>query len=485
MLNILKFTDTIKPKIAILVKTKAFKEKEIFSYYIKPLVDSGIPKEEIIALNLEYNNIDKASVSFIKEHLQKIEKVVQHYKLSHLLCTDAGYFKVLAKVKTSERSYGYSLQSIYPGVQVSLSCNYQSLYFNPSLQDKLSLGIVALSRDYFQNIGIFDQSPITHPRYPNTLQEVEDELNFLLAQEILACDIETAGLHLKQGKPITIAFAENQKSGCSFDLNSYLFQKKVDNLILQFFKEYKNKLVFHNATFDIGRLVRYYFMDHPRDTQGMLFGLDRLCSNFDDTKLMAYIQVNTASGNSLSLKDLAFEYIGNYALEGIKDISNIDQNKLLEYNLTDACATQYLFYKFRDSLDYPIYKDLYKPALRTITQKELCGMPINKEKVAVAKEQLTEISNKHIEAIKSSKIVQELEMRLKLDAAISANSKLKKLRKTSEDFGDLEFNPRSNKQTRILLYELLQLPILRFTDTNLPSTDSTALRGLINHLKSQ
>jgi DNA polymerase I-like protein with 3'-5' exonuclease and polymerase domains len=74
---------------------------------------------------------------------------------------------------------------------------------------------------------------------------------------------------------------------------------------------------------------------------------------------------------------------------------------------------------------------------------------------------------------------------LRLEAAIEATSKLKKKVKTAEDFADLTFNPRSTKQLRKLLYEMLNLPVLRYTDTNLPSTDGKTLDGLMAHLKKE
>ena len=45
------------------------------------------------------------------------------------------------------------------------------------------------------------------------------------------------------------------------------------------------------------------------------------------------------------------------------------------------------------------------------------------------------------------------------------------------------FNPNSNKQLRHLLYDQLELPIFRYTDTKLPSTDGKTLEGLIKWLE--
>ena len=114
---------------------------------------------------------------------------------------------------------------------------------------------------------------------------------------------------------------------------------------------------------------------------------------------------------------------------------------------------------------------------------ELCGMPLDWKQVVEAGIKLNQIKEQHVRAIANSDIIRLFENQLKLTAALDANKKLKKLRKTEKDFDDLHFNPRSNPQVRRLLYEELGLPVSRFTDTNLPSTAGKAIEGLIEHVK--
>jgi DNA polymerase I-like protein with 3'-5' exonuclease and polymerase domains len=67
--------------------------------------------------------------------------------------------------------------------------------------------------------------------------------------------------------------------------------------------------------------------------------------------------------------------------------------------------------------------------------------------------------------------------------AEEANKKLKKLRKTEEDFNHKSFNPGSTKEMRILLYEHLGLPVTSQTKTGLPATDARTLNTLIHTLR--
>ena len=57
----LKFVDgDASPKIGILIKESAFKEQQLIQYYVQPMVDAGIPRNEIVAMSLDYTRAGKA-----------------------------------------------------------------------------------------------------------------------------------------------------------------------------------------------------------------------------------------------------------------------------------------------------------------------------------------------------------------------------------------------------------------------------------------
>jgi DNA polymerase-1 len=64
--------------------------------------------------------------------------------------------------------------------------------------------------------------------------------------------------------------------------------------------------------------------------------------------------------------------------------------------------------------------------------------------------------------------------------AVKRNAKLKKKRVTAADCTE-EFNPNSGPQLQVLLFEVLQLPVLKLTRTKQPSTDGDTLEALCHH----
>lgn len=228
-------------------------------------------------------------------------------------------------------------------------------------------------------------------------------------------------------------------------------------------------------------------MKHPRDIAGMLEGLHIMFRNLEDTKILAYLALNTTTTISLKLKDLAFEYTGNYALDDIDDITQYSLEELLEYNITDGVGTWYVYEKYRETvreIQEDIYQTLFLPALKAITQMELCGIPINLGRVLVLERQMEDIYNQHHAAIMDHPIIDELTQLLREKEAVKANKKLKKLRKTADDFGQFTFNPNSDIQLAFLLYDLLGLPVLGKTPGGANSTSGKTLQALIERIQN-
>jgi DNA polymerase-1 len=219
----------------------------------------------------------------------------------------------------------------------------------------------------------------------------------------------------------------------------------------------------------------------------MLTGLDYLYRDLDDTMTLTYLATNNTAENKLSLKDQAFEFAGNYALgDELTNIMDISPKDLLNYNVTDTLATWFVYNKHRETVrneQEEVYQQLFRPALKVLTQTELCGMPMDVDAINNTKDKLAYVTDKHKLAIKNSPLIKQFENELKLWTAVEATAKLKKKIKTAADFDFLEFNTRSPKHIRKFLYESLNLPVFRKTDTGLPSTDAKTLQSLISHLE--
>jgi len=487
-LNTLNFSETKNWKIAVLVKDQSFRKKEIQEYYVDPLLARGFLLENIVALNLAYNEQGKAPVKFIKEHLTDVIGFLERNSIRHVLCADAAYFKVLCKLKKAEPYYGYTMPSISPMIKAALTVNYMQLFYQPQLHQRLQLGITAISKDYFGEEAFFQTDILKGVTFPESAQDIAKTLTSFLSYPVLTVDIETFGLELTKSDIASIALASSEKTGTAFLVQFSDERQEIKYLLRQFFYNYKGKLIFQRAQFDIKMLVHELFMSNRDDYVGMINGLEILTRDVEDTLILSYLATNSTSGNDLSLKYQAFEFLGNYALNEIKDVTQADVNELLRYNAKDALGTWFVYDKHRETVrkeQEDIYQNIYKPFIFTIAQTELVGLPFSKDQVLKTQGELFNIANTHYNVIDSCNIVKQFTKALRLEEAISYNNTHKKVRKTSEDFVDLRFNPNSNNQLRKLLYEYLKLPVQQTTDTGLPSTDGKAIDGLINYLKKE
>jgi DNA polymerase-1 len=146
---------------------------------------------------------------------------------------------------------------------------------------------------------------------------------------------------------------------------SYEEAVEILKLLNQFFIKYQGKLTYHNAGYDVKQLIYMLFMKTPWDYEGLLYGLEVMTRNMDDTKIISYLATNSAAGNRLGLKQQAKEFLGKYSEKDIEDITKIPLPQLLQYNLKDCLGTWYTKEK-----NYPImvadqqesvYFDVFKP----------------------------------------------------------------------------------------------------------------------------
>jgi len=472
-----------KKTLAILIATKDLNHDLLLTHYVKPLEVLGIPREQIVALSLDKNKKGKAPMTIITPCLDQLEKVLTHEGITHVICADSSYFKPLAKVRKTEPNYGYILPTKWSGITTNICLNYCALFFNPMGQDKIDMALKATAGHMLNTGGLFDQEVLIDCEYPDTDLEVMQLIEKYGQLPALTCDIETYSLKVDKAGLGTIAFAKDEHTGFGFFVGN---NKTRRHYLKEFFLNYKGKLIFHGSTFDCKILIWELFMEHPRDYEGMLRGLHTMFRNLEDTKIVAYLALNTTAGISLSLKDLSFAHTGNYAQEDIKDITKIPMKDLLEYNVTDGVATWYVYNKHRPTVlneQEIVYQELFLPALKVLTQMELCGMPINLDKVLFAEHKLDNISHKHYTAIMSDPLITDFNKVLRVREAEKANKTLKVLRKTADDFLDLEFNPNSNTQLALLLHGHLDLPILETTHTGTPSTTSKVLQALAERVR--
>jgi DNA polymerase-1 len=491
--------------LAILIKESALSLNDIENTYFPKLNELGMVTDEVVSFSLEYQG-KKQSVKNQKAYLDKLLPEIDKLGITDLLVCDGDYFKTLTKQTKAEPHYGYVLPCKYPDYEhmnVVLCSNHQVLFFNPDMKDKINLSLEALANHKGGSYSALGKGIIHSESYPKTLEGIKQFLTSLHQYPSLSCDIETFSLKHYEAGIGTIGFAWDRNNGGAFlvdycelaepdvinkKTSRYAFQSKnieVRYLLWQFFTTYKGKVIWHNASFDCTVLAYQLFMDNLIDQKGLIEGVKHMTKNIDDTKIIAYLATNSCAGNHLSLKDQAHEFAGNYAVEDIKDITLIEPDKLLEYNLVDCLSTWFVYNKHYqtmvddDQLD--IYENLMIPSIKTIVQVQLTGMCMDMNKVLEAEKKLTDIHNDALFGMLGLDFVQEFETSLRKAKIESDNKKLKTKKRTMADVLHLKFNPNSNPQLQELLFEVMGLPVLDFTTNKQPATGNKTVKKLINH----
>ena len=498
------FTQSDTYPVALLLKSSAFNKQEIQNNYLDYLGSRGVSQDRVVALTLEYNDQGKAPVKFIKEYLEQLMPALDSLQSNLLYVADLNYFKVLTGQSKAEPHHGYVLPCKLKGYEhmnVVLGINYQALIYNPELQSKLNNSLDALASWLNGTYQAPGTGIIHSAQYPQGTQAIAEALQSLHQYPSLTCDIEAFSLRFNEAGIGTIAFAWDEHNGIAFPCDwvadtfhcgeplhgKYIPNPEVRRLLLRFFETYKGELTWHNSVYDLKVIIYTLWMKDLLDTEGLLTGLDVMTRSFHDTRIIAYLATNSTAGNVLGLKPLAHEFAGNWAVEEIKDIRKVPLSKLLQYNLVDTLSTWYVRKKH-----YPImvqdnqeslYKGLMLGSLKLIIQMELSGMPMSPKAIVETKAKLEAKQADHLATIRGSSPIKTMNLLVQTKAMEQANAKLKTKQHPLEKFSNETFNPNSGPQLQVLLYELMGLPVLDYTDTKQPATGADTLEKLINHTK--
>lgn len=489
--------------IAILIKDSSFVGSSLSEYYVEPLEKLGIPRSKIIAFNLPYDK-KKVSSNQIHAYFNSLIPALDKLGIKYIYCADAEYFKTLTKQRKADNHLGYVLDCAAPKfkhMKVVLGLNYGGLLYNPNQAPKLDLSLTTLADSYngcYQQLGA---NIIHKAQYPVFIPEIQAFLNSLHQYPSLTCDIEAFSLNLFEAGIGSIAFAWNKHEGGSFLVDwiknpddsplegQQRNNKAIKSLLKHFFINYKGNIKYHNMVYDAKVLILELFMSHPQDYEGMLYGLEVMTRDIDDTKVIAYLALNTTAELSLGLKDLGHEYAGDYAESDIKNICLIPQESLLKYNLTDSVTTWFVFDKYypvmlQDS-QQRIYETIMKPSIKILIQMELVGMPIDTKRVLEVEQELEQLKTMYLKQLAGSTSVQQCQKTLQLKELTAINSKLKTKQHGLEKVADYVFNPNSGNHLIELLYTVMNLPVIDTTATKLPSTSGDTLEKLLNHTSNQ
>jgi DNA polymerase-1 len=476
--------------ILVLIKARDMDLNQIRANYLSNLQANGLDISRVIVMNLAYEASGKAPVvRCARPHLELVGKAVEKLGIKTVLCCDAHYFKTLAGVRKADPELGYPKNCSWEGVTAFYLPNYSAALYDTRINRKIEIGVRAVDDWLHQRQNQFEEDILVNPEYYLATSEIaRSRLKDLLEIPELTCDIETDGLMVGSAL-LSISFAWNQSEGLAIMLRGDDSEGMRERL-RQFFLEYQGKLIWHGGTFDVKQLIWQLFMDGPSDFDGMLKGLEVFFDQiqYEDSMTLTYLATNSTGGNDLSLKAQAFEYTGKYAIDDMENLSNLSDEEILRYNLIDTVGTWFVYNKHRQTVrdeQEKVYQNLFLPSLKTITQMELVGLPLDMDEVLSAERELEAIADSYMEVIDQHPLIDDLNLRLRELEAEKRNKTLKKLRKTADDFPDLFFNPGSTKQIQELLHTILDLPVMNRTATKQPATDADSLKGHIAYLQQQ
>lgn len=480
-------SNRLPKQVVILIPNTHINRMDIEKHYVQPLVAQGMLADNIMAIGLNTQRGTTPVAKCIKPCLDILKDRIIGIGATHVIVCHAGYFKTLTGQRRAEPHIGTSLPAKYWGLTTELNVTYAPSYaqamYNNQAADKIKQSLQHVRQQV-----LTDKAVTTNQLFEGkmryvipTANERNQVLATLLKEEKLAIDIETTGFSL-ESDILTIAFSRNNASGIGFH---WLHLPEFQIALKNFFIKYEGKKIYHNGPFDTKLLINKLFMKNAEDYEGMLDGLHHMWKNAEDTKAIAFCALNSTADIDYSLKALGQPYAGDWSVDFKSHITHSD---LLHYNMQDTAVTQWVFEQYYPKMvaenQEEVYKKVFLPSLKTITLMELIGMPLNIGTVFNVEEQLVQIQQKHYTAIMQNPKIIDFTDYLRESAAEKANKRLKKLRKTKDDFLSLSFNPNSGPQMSAFLHEHLGLPILNTTDKGNPSTSADALKALSGYVKS-
>lgn len=452
------------PDKLILIKESDLIKEHLDYYYKDNYVAIGIP--------VDAKGKDR------KELMDEIQELYPPFKV--VICANTDMFKTITKIQHKGKD-GIACDS--PLGKTFIVPNWRAIIYDSNQETRLKFIMERV--DEFLNTGIssiLGSNVLQNIKYYLEGDDYNTGFKELYNHDALTVDIETTSLHHYNGVILSIAFSWNIHDGIAMQVSD---NPKIKELLKEFFLNYKGKKIFHNASFDTMFLIYHCFMKDLEDWNGMLEGLHCIFNNLEDTKIIAYLALNTCTTTSLSLKDLSHEYTGDYAQSDIDDCSKIPMERLLPYNVTDTCATWYVYDKYKPRMiqdqQEEIYTTLLLPSLKTLVETQLVGFRLNPKKVEDLAANLYADQYMLQDKLKKNKLISTFEEQLKKELVFEYNNEHKKKKKTVDDFNYWCFNFNSDLQVRKFLYNYLQLPVIDLTKSKQPSTSTETLEKLLHH----
>jgi DNA polymerase I-like protein with 3'-5' exonuclease and polymerase domains len=401
------------------------------------------------------------------------ELVIGNGVVSHLAIQDAPLFKRLTGRTKVVNTAGYVFPSKFG--------NYHVCYIPPARAITLDERVRAEAQASLDALQAHMDGRYVEPGSATEVV-VHKAIIFSLWAErlnalpILSVDVETTGLKHYESEIRTIGFGLSPNEAVVFEF------KDVKSELAAFFEAYRGTIVMHRGAFDLTQLIHKLWMRRLDDQNGIMRGLTALQSKTHCSLILSYVVTNTCAGNELGLKPQTQAVYGNY---GIEETWKAPLEEIIPYNGKDCAATLWLYHKHMaelGDLDHVFYR--LNSYLREVVWMQLVGLPINQEVANRNAAILTDRQKELHDQIAAHPIVQQYMVLHREAWAARKNAKYKKKR-VAPDQCDEDFNPGSHLQMQRLLYEVMGLPVIAYTDTKQPATDGDTLKALVNHTEEK
>jgi len=459
----------------------------VLNNYITPL---GEFRGRVLVVGVFTPEKGSLKKSIAMEELEAVYELVETYGIDKIMVANTDYYKFILEEKKKpafEREIGSLREK--DGLKILPIVNYQVLSFQPNKKELLNKGL-GLLKALYQGMYRDNKEELFKTfdiKLCNTYEEAKNELKKLINKDLLAMDIETTGLNFWEDELLTVSFSEDDKSAVVIPLHKVYSDdyQKLNKLVKSFFENYKGRFILHNGKFDLKFFVYRYWMQGLGDVKGAIKGANYF-KGYEDTLQMAYLCYNSVDRPELGLKKLVYDFLGNYD-------DDIDQSNLIntnyedtgKYNGLDTIGTYYLYNKLSNLLleenQEDIYFNIYKPALLSLLKVELQGVVFDIGKMNELNDKLKETYNKALDDLRDREAVKETTYILKEREMIKRNAKLKTKQLTIDDI-KLDFNPKSSNQVRVLLYDVLGLPVLEKTKSGSEATGKEVLENLLKEV---
>lgn len=499
MIKELKLIPNAKPDIAVLIKAYDVDEKNksnLMYRYVQKLSGFGVDKPgfRFTFLGLEQNPDPKKKIrkpeatACITEVLEYCDTLGIHT----IVCTDSLYFQLLtgrSKLEESIDGIYNCVISTYEHIKVLPSIHYNSIIMAPQKESLLekSLKILAMhlngayvkpGSDVLKNYTVC-KIPLQLKQYLESIMHLPE----------VTCDIEATSLKFYKSELLTIAFGLDKHTAMACPVHKIYHSEQTEDdmkaTLKWFFNIYKGKVWFHNALFDVKQLTYRLYMRSLDDFNGMQEGLNAF-SNVHDTFMVAYLAKNSTYRQPLGLKELSKEFMGEYA-ENVKEAILVPKDDLLLYNAKDCCATWYVLDTYRPLMiqdeQEVVYNDIMQPSMKPLLKMMLTGLPLDLGRTREAKEQLQKKLDEAVKLLHESHYVKRTVSVLKYQASIKYNESHKTKQKTPDEI-ELEFNPNSSDQLRLLLFEILGFEEIEKTKAGKSSTKRGFIEEYLEEAKA-